>query len=54
MAYQKGNAQVLLKLANLHAKGSLRHVQLLSRSRHIAGFDNPDEILQLAEIHGCL
>jgi hypothetical protein len=51
MAHQKGNAQVLLKLADLHAKRGLRHVQLVGRPRHVAGFDNPDEILELAEIH---
>src|SRR6187401_1125566 len=51
MTDQKRDAQVLLKLADLHAERGLGHMELLGRPRHVAGFDDTDEVLELAQVH---
>jgi hypothetical protein len=50
VANQQRNAQVFLKLLDLHAERGLRHVQLVGRPRHVAGIDDADEVFQLPKI----
>ena len=51
MPHEQSDTQVLFELADLHAKRSLRHVQLLRSARHIASLDHADEIFELTQVH---
>jgi hypothetical protein len=48
---QERDAQIFLELANLHAEGGLRDVQLLGRAGHVARPYDADEVAEMAKVH---